>query len=312
MSGEAFGAILGYTGNIIGAAAQSNAVHETNLQQERLARYSYEQQRQMIAEQNEYNTPKNQMARYQEAGLNPNLVYNQGSSGNQSEIARYNAPNLQTPDVSGLGSGVVDAIKIGMALEQNQADLSLKDAQLKLYQQDYYDKWIENAFKAEVTGFNPGFPVSQSESAGIRGSKRFAQYDAQTRVNASLAAFRDVQTELGKLNVQEKSYLNKNLLPLLVEAKRLDNAGQISRNEILRIQSETEQLVRMSSAFGGNFRNLVSAGYLLGDLLNGGSPGKVTSSVLDKLHRGAFSLKDWKDLVNKHGFVRGTRMHRAR
>jgi len=32
---------------------------------------------------NEYNSPKNQMARYQEAGLNPNLVYGQGTPGNQ-------------------------------------------------------------------------------------------------------------------------------------------------------------------------------------------------------------------------------------
>ena len=34
--------------------------------------------------QNEYNTPENQMARLKEAGLNPNLIYGQISSGNSS------------------------------------------------------------------------------------------------------------------------------------------------------------------------------------------------------------------------------------
>jgi len=34
--------------------------------------------------QNEYNTPQNQMLRFQDAGLNPNLIYGQGNAGNQS------------------------------------------------------------------------------------------------------------------------------------------------------------------------------------------------------------------------------------
>lgn len=38
-----------------------------------------------VEEQNKYNEPKNQMARFQEAGLNPNLMYQQGNPGNQSQ-----------------------------------------------------------------------------------------------------------------------------------------------------------------------------------------------------------------------------------
>lgn len=39
---------------------------------------------QMLDKQLEYNTPKNQMLRYQDAGLNPNLIYGQGNPGNQA------------------------------------------------------------------------------------------------------------------------------------------------------------------------------------------------------------------------------------
>jgi len=38
-----------------------------------------------VRSQNEYNSPRSQMARFQSAGLNPNLVYSQGNPGNQSQ-----------------------------------------------------------------------------------------------------------------------------------------------------------------------------------------------------------------------------------
>lgn len=47
-------------------------------------------------QQNEYNTPANQMSRYQAAGLNPNLVYGQGNPGNQSSPVSY--PDVQRTD----------------------------------------------------------------------------------------------------------------------------------------------------------------------------------------------------------------------
>lgn len=50
---------------------------------------AFQREREMIAEQNEYNSPANQMSRYQEAGLNPNLVYSQGQPGQQSSTASY-------------------------------------------------------------------------------------------------------------------------------------------------------------------------------------------------------------------------------
>lgn len=37
--------------------------------------------------QNQYNTPKAQMERFKQAGLNPNLIYGQGSPGNAAQVA---------------------------------------------------------------------------------------------------------------------------------------------------------------------------------------------------------------------------------
>lgn len=54
-----------------------------------------------VKQQNAYNAPKAQMARFQSAGLNPNLVYTQGTPGNQSTTLS------QTEGLQGSGSDVV-------------------------------------------------------------------------------------------------------------------------------------------------------------------------------------------------------------
>ena len=48
---------------------------------------------------NDYNTPAAQMERYNRAGLNPNLIYGQGSTGNSTSAPSYQAPRLEAPQV---------------------------------------------------------------------------------------------------------------------------------------------------------------------------------------------------------------------
>lgn len=75
----------------LGMQEKSNLFNVTQAQK------AWERERQAIREQNLYNSPANQMARFKEAGLNPNLIYGQGDSGNQSKIAEYQG---QTADYS--------------------------------------------------------------------------------------------------------------------------------------------------------------------------------------------------------------------
>ncbi|AXH77255.1 MAG: DNA pilot protein [Microviridae sp.] len=50
----------------------------------KLAVYQNDANARFLAQQNEYNSPLNQMSRFKAAGLNPNLIYGQGNPGNQS------------------------------------------------------------------------------------------------------------------------------------------------------------------------------------------------------------------------------------
>lgn len=70
---------------------QAERTADANMQ---LAKYQSSANEAFIDKQNAYNTPAMQMARFGDAGLNPNLIYGQGNSGNQAQPARYEAPRV--------------------------------------------------------------------------------------------------------------------------------------------------------------------------------------------------------------------------
>ena len=94
----------------------------TNRNNRNIAREAQDFEREQIDKQNAYNSPASQMQRYIEAGLNPNLMYSQGSSGNQSQHASGRTYDYKNP-LDGLDS------VFGM-LSQYQ-DYKLKEAQIK-------------------------------------------------------------------------------------------------------------------------------------------------------------------------------------
>lgn len=107
---------------------------------------AFKREKEMWNLQNEYNTPAAQMQRYKDAGLNPMLLYSQGSSGNASS-----APNVPIPDMS-VVPNVTDVMQnassaVGMlqqfkAMEQIGANISLTRANEALTRQ----KTINEAF----------------------------------------------------------------------------------------------------------------------------------------------------------------------
>jgi hypothetical protein len=59
------------------------------------AEKAYQIEKSNISDLNKYNSPISQMARWKEAGMNPNLAYTQGTPGNQTTFAKYNPPDIQ-------------------------------------------------------------------------------------------------------------------------------------------------------------------------------------------------------------------------
>ena len=93
--GETIGGIFGLAQSGIDAKTAKRNTDATNAANMRLAEYSYSKDLEMWNRQNEYNTPSAQMERFQQAGLNPNLIYGQGTAGNATTIPHYQAPRME-------------------------------------------------------------------------------------------------------------------------------------------------------------------------------------------------------------------------
>lgn len=102
--------------NGIGGAIAQNSANETNIQ---LSRENREWNEKMWALNNEYNKPIEQIKRLKEAGLNPNLMYGQGTVGNSSSPASgVSSPKVDPVNYFQGMSGIQDAI-----LKMEQAKL---------------------------------------------------------------------------------------------------------------------------------------------------------------------------------------------
>lgn len=113
-------------GSLLGFGSQERA-NKANL---KLAEYQYSKALEMWNRQNEYNLPKNQMSRLTDAGLNPNLVYGNGTvQGLTSAPApQYHAPNFQA--YTNFGSlGAEQAVTTYMQAKQTDATVRKTNAE---------------------------------------------------------------------------------------------------------------------------------------------------------------------------------------
>lgn len=112
--------VLGGVGSsLLNKSAQKDA-NKANME---LAKFQWDKNLDMWKMQNAYNSPEQQMARLREAGLNPNLVYGNGSAANVSSSApSYKAPNIEA--YTGMNTGLSGAADMYMASRMNEASVA--------------------------------------------------------------------------------------------------------------------------------------------------------------------------------------------
>lgn len=110
-------------------------------------------QQELINQMNEYNTPANQMQRYKDAGLNPNLIAGQISAGNQSNSGVPNPMQLHPIDVFTAVSNVnlqaaqADEIRERAIAQHNTNSLFAYDSLLKALSIDELQSRINKQIK---------------------------------------------------------------------------------------------------------------------------------------------------------------------
>lgn len=148
MPGPLLAAAIGAGSNLLQTGANALFTGAQNRKARRWASAMYNKQYEdNIAfwnMQNSYNTPQAQMQRFQDAGLNPNLIYGQGNAGNAGvpSTPDIQRPQFSTPDTSGIGVAGSELMKyFDMRLREAQTDqvranttVALEDATLKAAQ----------------------------------------------------------------------------------------------------------------------------------------------------------------------------------
>lgn len=124
------------------------AMHEQNKLNRENQEWALEQNRKLLAEQLAYDSPEAQMARYKAAGLNPHLIYGQGSSGTQGSPISIGAPDSRMAPVD---ASIPNYAGTFLSAQQQVAQLGLTDARTEQTMM----KTQADAMQVEIAKTNP-------------------------------------------------------------------------------------------------------------------------------------------------------------
>lgn len=113
---------------------------------------AYQRQIDLYNMQNEYNSPKSQMQRYQDAGLNPNLIYGQGTPGNTAVSTPKYEP---APGKYGLPQMEFEMIDRYQNYEINKRNMDLQDKAIELKDKEIKIKGFIEVMKGIEAGLAP-------------------------------------------------------------------------------------------------------------------------------------------------------------
>ena len=245
------GGIISGVGSLLGgigsSAMNNKAVRDTNKANMEIAKYQAQWQQQenekayqrslnMWNLQNEYNSPTQQMARIRAAGLNPNLVYGNGVTGNSSgstpqyEPAKFNAPTMQA--YRGWNLGISDAISQFLAYRTVKAQVDNMEAQNSLIRQQTATEATKQANIAASTSrseFDLNMAkelkdVSVSSAIADMNRKQAGAAQGWTKANREV-----IQYELDKALFDNKIKLsNQEYLKVLQSVRQLQQDNDIN------------------------------------------------------------------------------------
>ena len=100
----------------------------------------------MWEKQNAYNNPASQMQRFKDAGLNPNLMFSQGESGNASEMPKYNQTGTDFSKRQNSLANILGAISQFQDIKMKGSQIDLVDENRKGVEAENILKNLRNAY----------------------------------------------------------------------------------------------------------------------------------------------------------------------
>lgn len=208
------------------------------------AELAYQRSIQTWNMQNAYNSPQMQMERFKAAGLNPHLIYGQGSAGLASPPSNYSPPNIQYKyEAPQYGPAVSSILPTLMSVGSWMQDMRLSEAHIGKVKVDTDRSLSETARVQQLLDFlrsrNPQILREGSNKLSL-----FPYQESMARVGADTA-----QTKLFELEQLFRHQYGEGLFNQLGSAFSDDKApiGGMKKLQFLQEQSKTKLLDAKSS-----------------------------------------------------------------
>lgn len=291
---------------IIGAAGSVLSTGLSNMQSSANAATSYENQRKLMALQQQYavenwnrevnyNDPKEQMKRLKDAGLNPNLVYGSGGVGLEApSTAAPTAPSAPMAQTIPYGNPLVEGAQAALAL--NQAKKAGSEAIGQQIENEYLTKTLKDRIRAvalandwteqdirkmdqEIANYSNQWSLWQNQIDQMRKNnqltdKQISWYDRHMSAEiADLKASKQYKEAVSKLTDQQREQAEQlfDSMKSLAESQ----AGLAEKAlDIARSYGDAQAIIGMVT-------EIVSSGsQLLGVLLRKNPAGMVINNLM--------------------------------
>lgn len=141
-------AALPIVGSLLGGSLDRAQSQRNQMFQQGMSDMEFARNVQFWHMQNEYNSPKAQMQRFADAGLNPHLIYGQGTPGNAQGLVRYQRPDVQAPMVANpqLGPAIGNTLSVLMEVGLWSQDMERKELENNLLR-------ATTPYRVDLTGY---------------------------------------------------------------------------------------------------------------------------------------------------------------
>lgn len=182
---------------------------------------------QIWQEQQQFNQQQTDPAyirqRQEAAGYNAALLANGNSLGQAASSG--NAPQMQTADLSGFGSGLQQAVNTYMAYKQTESDTSLKNAQAQQVQ-------IENQYRTQEAMARINKMIEDTNSTRVK--RQLDEILSRYQDKIYQSELQQTQEHINYIKEQTRGQVTENLMNSI----RLRNLPEIMRLDIANAASD--------------------------------------------------------------------------
>lgn len=179
-----------------------------NVKGRKFSREMYSRQREDAlsdwAMQNEYNSPRAQMQRFQEAGLNPNLIYGQETESPSVRSSSASGSNSQAPEIS--IRDITGSLMAGYDMSRTSAQTDLLGKQMTLLEEDIKLRQVQQAATIAGTG------KTSAEIQRIMFDLGLSQELKETTIEGKQAEVKKLNAEVNKITLEAAQLLITNPL----------------------------------------------------------------------------------------------------